>query len=98
MPTSSTDGGSVAPMANSPPGIHTSPGGEGAGTGAVLGMVGPKAAAPAASVGGPASTLLAAERGHGRNTAATATAAKAIISEIKIHPERMSAKSVPAVC
>src|SRR6267378_1854090 len=94
MPTSPPAGGFIAPMANSPPEIHTIARGDGAGAEAVLGKVGPKAAASAASViGWPAPTLLAGERGHGRSTA-TATAAETTARAIKIHTERLSVEKV----
>src|SRR5580698_9918825 len=61
-------------------------------------MVGPKAAASAVSaMGWPASTLLAGERGHGRNTA-TATAAKIEVRASKTHAERLSFERVGADC
>ena len=63
-----------------------------------MGMVGPKVGASAASaMVGPASTLLAGERGHGRNTA-TATAAETMLRDIKIHTERISVEEVRAGC
>src|SRR5450755_3562019 len=42
MPTSSMSGGSLAPMENSPPGIHAIPAGVFAGGASLLGTVGPK--------------------------------------------------------
>jgi hypothetical protein len=100
MPASSVAGGSTAPMANSPPEIQTIPCGEAAGPRSGLGIVGPKAAASAASaasvVGGPASTLLGGRRGHGRKTA-TAVAAE-VVRAIRIHIERLNVECFGAVC
>src|SRR2546421_9365754 len=97
-PTASPAAGSTAPMENSPPGIHTIPPGVSEGATLVARMVGPKTVASAVSaVGWPASTLLAGERGHGRDTA-IATAAETIVRAAKIHTERLSAGSVDAEC
>jgi hypothetical protein len=55
-----------------------------------MGMVGSKVAALSASpVGGPASTLRAAETGRRRETA-TAAAAETMLRKINIHAERLS--------
>jgi hypothetical protein len=97
MPIASAAGGSNAPMENSPPGIHTIPWGDGAGGGVAMGMVGPKAAASAASViGSSASPLGRPKRGHGRKTP-IAISAGAIASTIKIHNKRLGVEHVCAV-
>src|SRR5579863_270763 len=77
-------------MENSPPEIHTIPCGDCEGAAAVRGTVVPNAKVSAVpAIGWPASTLLAGERGHGRNTA-TATAARIMVSAMGINTGRCS--------
>jgi hypothetical protein len=87
-------GGSIAPIENSPPGIHAIPGG-GAPTAMVLGMVGAKATNSAAwATRWLASTLLADEGRDARNT--TATTAITPVKMSNIHSECLSAELIAA--
>src|SRR5258707_14866399 len=98
MATSFMSGASCAPMENSPPGIHAIPCGDGAGTGVVLGMVGPKTETSAASIiRWPASTLLVGERCDERRTEKVAAAATTI-KTVAIHTGRAGVEVARAAC
>ena len=82
-------GGSIAPMENSPPGIHAIRCGDDAGTAVMLGIVGPKVAVVlAADVAGLASTLVTGERTDERNRPKSSTAAVPAMKST-IHNERV---------
>jgi hypothetical protein len=89
-------GGSIAPIENSPPEIHTIPSGGGAEAAILLGVVGANATASAASViGCIASTFLTGGERDERNTTKTTTAI-APANAGNTHGERLGADFVGA--